>query len=282
MSVLVSINCTTYNHEEHIGDALEGFLMQKTDFDYEILIGEDCSTDNTLKVIRSYQDKHPDRIKLIISETNKGGRRNSLNLLNISEGTYIAKCEGDDFWTDPYKLQKQVDVMRKNPNCTLCAHGATITNAQKVPTGDVVNPYNQSTFVQMQHIITHGAVMFPTCSLLYKKEALENLPNFYYNAHVGDYPLIMILASRGDVYYLNELMSVYKTGVAGSWTQRTLSGEDQTYKSIKNLEKDMWILNEFNSFTKGVYQSFVNDAKNNRKRVIMSSIKDYLERIKHL
>ena len=132
VSILVSINCITYNQEEYVADAIEGFLMQKTDFDYEILIGEDCSTDNTRKIVEEYAAKYPDKIRLITSERNVGCRKKfTEGFSSNSKGKYIAECEGDDYWIDPYKLQKQVDYLEGNPECTLCFHAAELVRAPK-------------------------------------------------------------------------------------------------------------------------------------------------------
>ena len=106
---LLSIASITYNHEQFIAQAIESWLMQKTSFEIEIIIGEDCSTDNTRAIIEKYRKLHPDLIKLIISESNVGMMPNFIRTLAACRGKYIALCEGDDYWTDPYKLQKQVD-----------------------------------------------------------------------------------------------------------------------------------------------------------------------------
>ena len=124
--IKVSINCITYNHQEYIEEAIQSFLMQKTDFKYEILIHDDASTDSTQDIIRKYQEMYPDIIKPYFQKENqlsKGVRRINYKFNHTkSKGKYIALCEGDDYWTDPYKLQKQVDFMEENQNCTLCAH----------------------------------------------------------------------------------------------------------------------------------------------------------------
>ena len=106
---LVSIASITYNHEKFIAQAIDSFLMQETDFDFEIIIGEDCSTDDTLKIIKEYKAKYPDIIKLITSESNVGMMTNFIRTLEACSGKYIALCEGDDYWTDTLKLQKQVN-----------------------------------------------------------------------------------------------------------------------------------------------------------------------------
>ena len=120
--VKVSVHMITYNHERFIAQAIEGVLMQQTDFAVELVIGEDCSTDGTRAIVRRYGERYPERIRLLLQERNLGARANALATLNACRGQYIALCEGDDYWTDPTKLQKQVDFLESHPECSLCFH----------------------------------------------------------------------------------------------------------------------------------------------------------------
>jgi len=261
MSVLVSVNCITYNHEEYISDAIEGFLMQKTDFDFEILIGEDCSTDNTRKIVEKYIDMYPDKIRLVTYDKNVGGRRNSQMLYENSKGKYIAVCEGDDYWTNPLKLQKQVNYMEQNEGCTLCFHSADIVKANKHKTGRILRSYYKNTVATTEDIIIGDGNFCPTQSLMYYKESMNNPPEFYTKSPVGDYPLQMILASHGYAYYIDENMSAYRTAVKGSWTQRTKTIE----KSLQFSQRLMCMLDDFNKYTNYEYSSAVDKAKLNIK-----------------
>lgn len=122
---LLTIGCITYNHAGYISQCIEGFLMQKTTFPFEIIIHDDASTDGTSEIVKEYADKYPDLIKAIIQTKNQysnGGRIYSRFIHPISRGKYIATCEGDDYWTDPYKLQKQVDFLEANPKYVFCGH----------------------------------------------------------------------------------------------------------------------------------------------------------------
>jgi glycosyltransferase involved in cell wall biosynthesis len=120
--ITVSICCITYNHEPYIAQAIEGFLMQKTNFNIEIIIGEDFSTDGTKQIIESYVSKYPNRINLITSNINIGGINNLLRVIEKVKGKYIALCDGDDYWTDPLKLQKQIDFLENSEDCIMCCH----------------------------------------------------------------------------------------------------------------------------------------------------------------
>lgn len=117
---LVSICCITYNHEPYIKDALDGFVMQKTNFPFEIVISDDCSKDRTREIIAEYKRKYPNLIRDISPVYNKGMFENFVYVQENANGEYIALCEGDDYWTDPYKLQKQVDYMEQHPEIDLC------------------------------------------------------------------------------------------------------------------------------------------------------------------
>lgn len=257
VSILVSINCITYNHERYIADAMEGFLMQETDFDFEILIGEDCSTDNTREIVEEYVKKHPDKIRLITSEKNVGGRGNSRRLEKNSRGKYIAMCEGDDYWTDPLKLQKQVSYMESNPNCTLCFHSAEIVRENKRKTGTIIRAYNKTTVCPTEDIIIGGGGFCPTQSIIYPKVLMDNPPEFLLKAPVGDYPLQLLVASHGEAYYIDETMSAYRTGVKSSWTQRISTRE----KILLSAEKLIVMLDSFDEYSKYRFSKAVDKAK---------------------
>ena len=126
---IVSICCITYNHENYIRDAIEGFLMQKTTFPIEIIIHDDASTDKTAEIVKSYAEKHPDLILPILQAENQYSKGIPISTYAYpkARGKYIAFCEGDDYWTDPYKLQKQVDFLESNPDCSWCFHASENT-----------------------------------------------------------------------------------------------------------------------------------------------------------
>jgi glycosyltransferase involved in cell wall biosynthesis len=247
---MVSINCITYNHEDYIVDAIESFLMQKTNFNYEILIGEDCSTDNTRAIVEDYVIRYPDKIRLITSMQNVGGRENSVRLQKNSRGKYIAICEGDDYWTDPNKLQKQVDYMERNASCSLCFHSAEIVLAPKKITGKLIKPYRMNGISPIEDLISGGGGFCPTPSLLYPKELMDNPPEFYLKAPIGDYPMQLYLASQGYAYYMNENMSAYRSGVEGSWTNRLNYDVNVRGKLIQVNKGILNLLDGFDTYTK--------------------------------
>ena len=256
-SILVSINCITYNHEKYIAQAIEGFLMQKTNFEYEIIIGEDCSTDGTRAIVQKYINKYPDKIKMITSDKNVGARNNDNRVFNASVGKYIAYCEGDDYWIDEYKLQKQVDYIENNENCSMVFHNTKYFN-DKSKKFSVVNKVKSGKY-NIGDVIVNGGGFIPTASILYRKHIMNNPPDFYTKGFVGDYPLQMLCALNGYVYCIDDFMSVYRTNVDGSWSSQCKKINKE--KLIKRYQGIIDILDMFNKYTKFSYDKFVNEAK---------------------
>ena len=223
-NVLVSICCITYNQEAYIRDALEGFVKQKTNFRYEVLIHDDASTDRTAEIIREYEEKYPDLIKPILQTVNQY----SLGLTNVS-GTwnfpravkngskYIAMCEGDDYWIDEHKLQRQVDYLEAHSDCSLAFHSAKVEVQGSAVTERMMRPYQNDRMVTPEEIIdkTSG---YATASLMFRTEMVKELPDFYNNAPIADIPLQLLAANLGYGYYMDEPMCVYRLGGAASWT----------------------------------------------------------------
>lgn len=130
---MVSVFMLAYNHEKYIAEAIESVLMQKTDFDFDIVIGEDCSTDATRHIVLEYAQKYPNKIKPILHNVNVGAMLNQMYVLEACTGKYVAMCEGDDYWTDPFKLQKQVDFLEANKEYVLTTHGYRIVKYDSDP-----------------------------------------------------------------------------------------------------------------------------------------------------
>lgn len=250
--ILVSIVCNAYNHELYIADAIESFLRQKTDFKYEILIYDDASLDKTAEIIKQYEKKYPDIIKPIYQLENqysKGIQVVSLNE-NRAIGKYIALCEGDDYWTDPYKLQKQTDFLDKNSEYSICVHAATIIDANTNKKIGHIRPSKSSKDFSTEEVITGGGGLFATNSMVYRREGSKDKPDFYNNASIGDYPLMIFLSLIGKVYYMHEDMSIYRSSVYNSWTDRTFSNIENQKKYLQMRER---MLKEIDKYTKNKY-----------------------------
>lgn len=268
--IMVSINCITYNHESYVADAIEGFLMQKTNFSYEILIHDDASTDGTQKIIREFELKYPDLIKPIYRTENQYSKGVEVDRFNRerAKGKYITICEGDDYWTDPYKLQKQVDFMQKHPECSLCVHAAYTVQSDRNKLGLPIRPNHGNKVFTVGEVIRGGGGLFATNSILYRAIFDNNRPEFFENAPVGDYPLVIYLALRGSVYYLDEFMSAYRADVPGSWTNRVLLSNIDNYIAHFDAIADM--LQDINEYSGYKYDTSIKETiKHNKFHVLL-------------
>lgn len=221
--LMVSIRCATYNHAPYIHQCLDGFIMQKTNFRFEVIVHDDASTDGTADIVREYAAKYPDIIKPMFEESNQYSvNQEAMNeRINLRlTGKYIAICEGDDYWISPEKLQKQVTYMENHPECTMTCHRAQLLS-QKI--GKIVGEQycmNNDGILDPKDIINRTGLYIPTCSLLFKKNLWDNYPHYCQNCNVGDYPLQITAAMKGQVYYFNINMGVYRIENTMSWAGR--------------------------------------------------------------
>lgn len=232
-SLSVSICCITYNHEKFISETIDGFLMQKTTFPFGIIIGEDCSTDDTLEIINEYKSKYPNLIQVLTNDINVGMQKNFERTFNACTGTYIALCEGDDFWTDAHKLQKQISFLEANSQFAMCCHKSENYNEEeKGITSHYPTINNEEEFVLYDLFHTNIA---NTCTFVYRNYHIQ-LPVFFENLYVGDWPLHMIQAQHGKIKYFPESMSRYRIHSQGVW-----SGEDfpKKLEHINDMLKHM-------------------------------------------
>lgn len=222
--VKVSIWCVTYNHADYIREALDGFLMQKTKFSFNIMIFDDASTDGTSDIVREYAEQYPHIIHAVIAKENTWHdqkRRKKLFgelMRKYLTGKYIARCEGDDFWIDQNKLQIQVDYLETHQNCSLYLHDALWLNCSD-GTMKVRNIYelDDNQCVTPEDIIMQYKGNPPTASFLYRRELLD-CPQFFYDAPVGDYTVLLYALSCGEIHYSNRIMSVYRCFAKNSYT----------------------------------------------------------------
>lgn len=264
--IMVSICCITYNHEKYIRQALDSFLMQKTNFKYEIIIHDDASTDNTAEIIREYEKKYPDIIKPIYQTENqysKGKKRIMNFTFEKAIGRYIALCEGDDYWCDVNKLQLQVDYMEKNVKCTLCFHDAYVLNMQDNKI-DSWNWYNKR-FFKKDGNYNAGELdlldFIPTASCVFKRECVKEFPHWFEECVVGDRALRLIVTSFGYAHYITKKMSVYRIGIGNSAMDKINKQTENIENLIEHSKKIKWIIDEFNKFSKYKYDKELTDSK---------------------
>ncbi len=212
MQPLVSVRVVTYNQEKYLAQCLEGILMQRTDFPFEIIIGEDCSTDRTRAIVVAYQQKYPEKIKALLQPQNLGGGHNNLQVQQACQGKYHAMCEGDDYWIDPLKLQKQVDFMEAHPDISLCFHNAftldefhaAVRLFFETPPGETLD------FEAVCQIKT------PTASVMARSSILATLPDWRLKIWCGDVVFRLWCAHHGNLGYLDKVMSVYRVHPGGA------------------------------------------------------------------
>lgn len=280
--VMVSICCITYNHAKYIRQALDGFLMQKTNFKYEILIHDDASTDETADIIREYENKYPDIIKPIYQTVNQYSQGIKLSKYNYErvKGKYIAECEGDDYWCDENKLQKQVDYMEKNPECSFCFHNAYILDNKKGKYKKFISKNRK--FYKKSNTYTMGELellqFIPTASFLYRSENFKKMPDWFYEYNISDLPLKLIMTSFGYAYYVDEIMSVYRTNIGASATDTI---KNDRIKNLQHWENVKNIINDIDSYTNRKYSKELDISRKYIDINILKAQERYKEIIKN-
>lgn len=227
--IAVSVCCLVYNHENYLRKCLEGIVTQKTTFKFELLIHDDASTDKSADIIREYEEKYPEIIKPIYQKENQHSKRIPINKTYQyprAVGKYLAWCEGDDYWCDENKLQKQYDIMEKNSSITICTSNVRCI----LENGELLNRYiPNDAFLEGVYTFEQLCSYFPktimqTSSYFVNRSLYMSLRNDYKEVFnscpVGDIPILYMSLSRGNLYYINEVMSCYRTNSTYSWSNR--------------------------------------------------------------
>ena len=261
--VKVSVLCITYNQKDYISDALDSFINQKTNFKYEILVNDDCSTDGTKDIVIEYAKRYPDIIKPIFHEENqysKGVSPIRDVLIPKAVGKYIAICEGDDYWIDNHKLQIQYDFMEKYPECSLCVHNAFLVDTEKKIIGKVKTS-DIDKKIPIRDVLVEGGDFIATSSTFARLPKDKNIPS-YFDILTLDYTWQIFFASCGAyTYCFEKVMSVYRQGGSGSWSslQKT---DFQAYKlrEKKLLEDKCKLRKAFDRYNGGKFTDYVKEA----------------------
>ena len=279
----VTIVTTTYNQEKYIGQAIEGMIMQKTKFPFKILISNDSSTDNTKKILEDYKQKYPDKIEVINHEKNLGAMQNFVDTLSrVKDSEYVALCDGDDFWTDENKLQKQVDFLDENKDFNICFHKSRLfyQNGEKE---DEIIPHDIESETTIEDLVKQNYIV--ANSVVYRwKFNDRDLKNFFpENIVPGDYYIHLLHAQDGKIKMIDEVMSAYRRHDRGVWWsednknkeeftlkygERFLNFYDQAEKNIELPEK------AFEAQRKDIiYNIIVTYVKNNKTGQIVELMK---------
>jgi glycosyltransferase involved in cell wall biosynthesis len=215
----VTVLVMTYNHASFIAQSLDSALAQRTDFDYEILISEDCSTDGTRATVISYGKRHPGKIRLLLSEQNLHGNAVVSRGINAARGQYVALLDGDDYWISPDKLQKQVDFLDAHPDCSICFHNARVIHEDGSKAPRNWNPEHQAQFSTFEDIWMGNFIA--TCATMFRRQALGKVPRWYDGMSITDWPLHVLNARSGRIGYINEVMGVYRYHSGGAYSSLT-------------------------------------------------------------
>jgi len=228
---LVSVLMITYNHDQFIAQAVESVLMQKTGFPIELVIGEDCSTDRTRDIVSDFQRRCPQVIRALLPPKNLGMHRNFVETLAACTGKYVAVLEGDDYWTDPNKLQKQVEFLEANPDYSACFTRTKVVSECALP-GDFCLPSDTEKLTYTtEDLINSNAIGMATGSMMFRNVIDKSRFDPFLSLFTLDWPLQVMLSQVGPIGYLNEVMAAYRQHDGGVW-----SGRDEMHKLTARLK----------------------------------------------
>ncbi len=254
---LVSVVCDCYNQASYIRDTLEGFLSQKTDFPFEIIVHDDASNDGTAEIVRAYEKVHPALIHGVFRTENIYSHDPKIlehYVFPLARGKYIAVCEGDDYWTSPDKLQRQVSYMEAHPDCTLCVCAADVVDPQGKPIGAVA-PYAADTDIPPEELIRGGGGFVPTASIVAPARLAQHRAAFCDMADVDDAVLQLWFGCSGTTHYFADRMCAYRKAVPGSWTETFFASKRE--ERIRHHECMIRALEAFDVETGGQWRDAV-------------------------
>ncbi len=267
-AVKLTVYCLTYNHEKYIRQTLESFLNQKTKYRFKVIVHDDASTDNTQSIIKEYANRYPDIIVPILQTENQYSQGidvvKQFILPNI-EGDYIATCEGDDYWIDEKKLDKQIDFLEGHDEYSACVHNSVFYNMR---TGEK-KPFNSNVTneqdMQLENVVDGVTGVFHTSSVVYRKKLAFQEHNFLNCMKgVGDYPKAILMAINGKIRYFPQQMSLYRfASTSTSWTSRN-TGKSNIQNRISYREAEVNMLQQLlgeNPELEKVVQPAINKKK---------------------
>ena len=211
----VSVAMVTYNHEGFITEALESAVSQQTRFPFEVIVGEDCSTDRTRDIVLDYQSRYPHLIRPVLHPANIGGHKNRTKVFEACTGQYVAVLEGDDAWTSPHKLQRQVDFLDEHPDYAVCFHKAVTYYEETGSYGPEMPDLDQTSYT-FEELLAGNFI--PACSVMYRRGPHTRVPEWCGQVRLGDWPLHLLHARHGKIGMLPECMGTYRVHRGGAWS----------------------------------------------------------------
>jgi len=272
--VKVSIHCLCYNHEKFIVEALDGMVNQKTNFAYEIIVHEDASTDRSAEIVKEYEQKYPELIKVIYQEKNQYSQNIDAfrtHMFPVSRGKYIAICDGDDFWCCEDKLQLQYDFLEAHPDTFMVA-----CNSERIRTdGSKINNVVEvqgSRYIPVEELIFKNKSVPQQSSLMFRREFYEvEQPEWFYKT-VMDNRFRLFSACLGKVYYIDRVMAKYRAMVQGSYSMSLR--KDQTHYK-KQLTSAIEFFEHFDEYTSFKYTEAIKKEITRRSILLAMAERDY-------
>jgi glycosyltransferase involved in cell wall biosynthesis len=225
----VSVLMLAYDHERFVVQALESACAQEAEFPFEVVVGEDCSRDRTRALVRDFAARHPDRVRLVLSESNRGMWENFRETLAACSGEYVALLEGDDYWTSPHKLARQVAQLDAEPGLALSFHAAEI----RFEEGPLEPRRFDRTRAQLDDLLLRNFIT--TASVMLRRSTIEGLPEWLARAPMLDWPLFLLSARHGDLGYLDEPMAVYRIHAGGLWSGASAASRVRAELAVYDL-----------------------------------------------
>jgi glycosyltransferase involved in cell wall biosynthesis len=244
---LVSVIMVTYNHEKYVAEAIKSVLMQKTGFSFQLIIGEDCSKDKTRKIVEQFAMNYPARIKAVLNSENSGVHKNAQNIYKVCTGKYIAMLDGDDFWTDQYKLQKQVDFLEAYPEFGL-VH--TDFNLLFYERKKIITNYNQRKKIKIpegyifEDLIYSPVPLIKTCTTVIRNKMVD-FDSFYSVVfkrkwHLGDLPLWLEISKKSKVGYIPKATATYRLLKESASKTKDIKKHHEFLKSVYDIKFYYW------------------------------------------
>lgn len=249
---ILTVYCLAFNHEKYIEKTLKGFVEQITEYPFKVVVHDDASTDSTRKIIQRYAEEYPDIIFPIYQDENQYSQGKGIfeNFIKpCVEGKYIAICEGDDYWCDPNKLQKQISYMEQNPDCSLCVHNTEMIDEN----GKSKNVYFNKSSVEQDYsaeeiIECGGGGLFHTSSFVMRADIRLAQPREFKIKGIGDYTQAMFMALNGAVHYFPDVMSKYRVGSINSWVKKNSSDVEKYKKYVMCAMEDIDKIDEMTAY----------------------------------
>ncbi len=230
----VSVWMSAYNHDKYIAQCLESIFMQKTNFDFEVIIGDDCSSDKTREILNGYKNKYPGKIKLFLPERNIGMMQMDIATWKMCTGNYLALLNGDDYWTDENKLQIQFDFLEENPDTVMCFHQVLVEN-------ETDGSSFKTVYLEKDNILPVESLLYGYNPVMTPSVMIKNvfpIPDWFSDLPYGDMPLYLMLAQLGKIRYIDKLMCVYRIHSKGHWQG------DSVYNNLLKDLKFYRVMNE--------------------------------------